>query len=231
MNLGDVTSGMTRWRKNAGTLRAQPGRKIVVLGNHDFTKRRKAAQTGFDEAWITLLLATDPPLVFTHLPPRGSPGGRRQRPRARSQQRTAASRPLRQHLRGAHRLLLLAAVVAGGRSARCRTDRRTNDRVLIGCVRRATTERQHHRAPPAALVQRTGLRRRRRLVVHCPAPLVAPTLVDSQRPHRRLSGGRHRHTERSEKPPAPTTWIPASLTLLISPHESARLYRMRMRSR
>ena len=39
VNLGDVTCAMTPWRKKAGTLRALPGRKIVVLGNHDFTGR------------------------------------------------------------------------------------------------------------------------------------------------------------------------------------------------
>ena len=52
-----------------------PGRKLLVLGNHDFTKRGKVAQTGFGEAWMTLLVATDPPLAFTHIPLRDVPAG------------------------------------------------------------------------------------------------------------------------------------------------------------
>ena len=52
-----------------------PGRKLLVLGNHDFTRRGKVAQTGFDEAWMTLLVATDPPLAFTHLPLEDLPAG------------------------------------------------------------------------------------------------------------------------------------------------------------
>ena len=47
-------------------LATAPGRKLLVLGNHDFTRRGKVAHTGFDEAWMTLLVATDPPLAFTH---------------------------------------------------------------------------------------------------------------------------------------------------------------------
>ena len=33
-----------------------------MLDNHDFTRRRKVAQAGFDAEWKTLLVATDPPL-------------------------------------------------------------------------------------------------------------------------------------------------------------------------
>ena len=36
-----------------------PGHKLLVLGNHDFTRRGKVAQTGFEETWMTLLVATD----------------------------------------------------------------------------------------------------------------------------------------------------------------------------
>ena len=52
-----------------------PGRKVLVLGNHDFTRRGKVAQTGFDEAWMTLLVTTDPPLAFTHIPLGDVPAG------------------------------------------------------------------------------------------------------------------------------------------------------------
>lgn len=33
-----------------------------MLTNHDFTRRGKVSQTGFDAEWMTLLVATDPPL-------------------------------------------------------------------------------------------------------------------------------------------------------------------------
>ena len=52
-----------------------PGRKLLVLGNHDFTRRGKVAPTGFDEAWMTLLVATDPSLAFTHIPLGDVPAG------------------------------------------------------------------------------------------------------------------------------------------------------------
>ena len=52
-----------------------PGHKLLVLGYHDFTRRGKVARTGFDEAWMTLLVATNPPLAFTHLPLEDVPAG------------------------------------------------------------------------------------------------------------------------------------------------------------
>ena len=52
-----------------------PGRKLLVLGNHDFTRRGKVARTGFDDAWMTLLMGTDPALAVTHVPLERVPAG------------------------------------------------------------------------------------------------------------------------------------------------------------
>ena len=38
-----------------------------MLTDHDFTRRGKVSQTGFDAEWMTLLVATDPPLRSTHI--------------------------------------------------------------------------------------------------------------------------------------------------------------------
>ena len=45
-----------------------PGEKMLVLGNHDFTRRGKVAETGFRTAWMTLVIESDPPLAVTHVP-------------------------------------------------------------------------------------------------------------------------------------------------------------------
>ena len=75
VNLGDVTRAMTPWRKSAGTLRALPGRKIVVLGNHDFTGRGGVPDLGEDELHVTMISPGEPTLLLTHLPMHKVPGG------------------------------------------------------------------------------------------------------------------------------------------------------------
>lgn len=35
------------------TVRTMPGHKILVRGNHDFTRNGRPAETGSDEAWLT----------------------------------------------------------------------------------------------------------------------------------------------------------------------------------
>ena len=71
--------------------------------------------------------------------------------------------------------------------------------VLVSRVGRTPLERQNHRAARAALPQGPRPGGRRRLVVHCPAVLVALTLVYRQRAHRRLRRGRHRQTPKDAK--------------------------------
>ena len=75
VNLGDVTGAGTPWRRNANALRELPGRKIVVLGNHDFTGIGSVPNRGEDELYVTLLSPGDPMLLLTHLPLRNVPAG------------------------------------------------------------------------------------------------------------------------------------------------------------
>ena len=75
VNLGDVTRAMTPWRKKAGTLRGLPGRKIVVLGNHDFTGKGGVPDLGEDELYVTMISPGKPTLLLTHLPLHEVPGG------------------------------------------------------------------------------------------------------------------------------------------------------------
>ncbi len=46
-----------------------PGRKVVVLGNHDFTRFRwRERPLGTDASVMTLVIDTDPPLLVAHVP-------------------------------------------------------------------------------------------------------------------------------------------------------------------
>ncbi len=46
-----------------------PGRKVVVLGNHDFTRFRwRERPLGADLILMTLIIRSDPPLLVTHVP-------------------------------------------------------------------------------------------------------------------------------------------------------------------
>ena len=45
-----------------------PGRKVVVLGNHDFTRFRwRERPLGADASVMTLVIQSDPPLLVTHV--------------------------------------------------------------------------------------------------------------------------------------------------------------------
>ena len=52
-----------------------PGEKILILGNHDLSRRGGVERTGFATTWTTLLVETEPPLAFTHSPLRRVPEG------------------------------------------------------------------------------------------------------------------------------------------------------------
>lgn len=46
-----------------------PGWKVVVLGNHDFTRFRwRERPLGADVSTMTLIIRSDPPLLVTHVP-------------------------------------------------------------------------------------------------------------------------------------------------------------------
>lgn len=54
-----------RWTPPSANL---PGRKIVILGNHNFTRYRwQARRMGADASVMTLVLHTDPPLIVTQV--------------------------------------------------------------------------------------------------------------------------------------------------------------------
>ena len=48
---------------------------MLILGNHDLSRRGGVEQTGFATTWTTLLVETQPPLAFTHIPLRRVPDG------------------------------------------------------------------------------------------------------------------------------------------------------------
>ena len=72
--LGDVAIGGlsgTRLRR----LRSAPGRKIVVIGNHEINAVGELEIDGFDEIHSTLYAAGDPAQLLTHMPLRNVPEG------------------------------------------------------------------------------------------------------------------------------------------------------------
>ena len=52
-----------------------PGWKLVVLGNHDFTRKGLPADTGCDLTSMTLVITGDPPLLVTHMAMTDVPDG------------------------------------------------------------------------------------------------------------------------------------------------------------
>ena len=72
--LGDVAHA-DAWadRQLVRNLRACPGRRIVVLGNHDLPHREALADVGFEEQYLAALLDADPPLALVHMPLRRVP--------------------------------------------------------------------------------------------------------------------------------------------------------------
>ena len=57
-------------------LNAMPGRKVLVLGNHDFGPSGKPVETGSDETSMTLVVPGEPTLLVTHMPLWNVPAGR-----------------------------------------------------------------------------------------------------------------------------------------------------------
>ena len=72
VNLGDLTPGGLSGRR-LKRLRAAPGRKILILGNHEFVRGALVGVEGFDEVYSTLYIAGRPELLLTHLPLRVVP--------------------------------------------------------------------------------------------------------------------------------------------------------------
>ncbi|MCY4509419.1 MAG: hypothetical protein OXG35_21010 [Acidobacteria bacterium] len=59
------------WRRNrwnTADLAACPGRRILILGNHDIQDAERLRHVGFTRQHWAALLPTDPMLALTHLP-------------------------------------------------------------------------------------------------------------------------------------------------------------------
>ena len=72
--LGDMTvHGL--WGTRLKRVRAAPGRKVLVYGNHEISSTGLVETNGFDEVHSTLYVDGDPPLLLTHMPLRVIPEG------------------------------------------------------------------------------------------------------------------------------------------------------------
>lgn len=65
---GDIAMKRGMTEANFDRIRAMPGRKVLVPGNHDFSGAGGLRVEGFDEACAMLLVEGEPSLVFTHVP-------------------------------------------------------------------------------------------------------------------------------------------------------------------
>ena len=72
--LGDIAiHGL--WGSRRKRVLKAPGRKILVIGNHEADGAGGVEVDGFDEAYSTLYVGGDPPLVMTYIPLRTVPVG------------------------------------------------------------------------------------------------------------------------------------------------------------
>lgn len=56
-------------------LRTAPGRRLLVLGNHDAHRRKMLEAAGFERMCVAAVRAGEPPLVFQHRPLAPPPAG------------------------------------------------------------------------------------------------------------------------------------------------------------
>ena len=56
---GDIALAGALEGNRLAEVRAMPGRKLLVRGNHDFDRKGRAADTGCDETWMTLVVTGD----------------------------------------------------------------------------------------------------------------------------------------------------------------------------
>lgn len=72
--LGDVAIGGLSGSQ-LKRFRAAPGRKLLVLGNHEFDGTVSGHREGFEEAYSTVYVPGRPELLLTHVPLRDVPDG------------------------------------------------------------------------------------------------------------------------------------------------------------
>ena len=69
LNGGDIALAGSLGESGRARLREAPGRKILVVGNHDFNRRSGLLDAaGHGAATGMLSIDTDPPMVLTHIP-------------------------------------------------------------------------------------------------------------------------------------------------------------------
>ena len=73
---GDLAlAGALRGSDRLAAVAACPGRQLLVVGNHDLTRKGRLAETGAERTVMALLLPGDPPLAVTHVPLLRVPAG------------------------------------------------------------------------------------------------------------------------------------------------------------
>lgn len=72
--LGDVAIGGLSGRR-LKRFRAAPGRKVLVVGNHEFDDTVEGHLDGFEEVFSTVYVPGSPELLLTHVPLRHVPKG------------------------------------------------------------------------------------------------------------------------------------------------------------
>ncbi len=76
LNGGDVALAGSLDKAGRAEIRAAPGRKLLVVGNHDFNRKTGLLDAaGHGAATGILAIDTDPPMVLTHVPMDGLPAG------------------------------------------------------------------------------------------------------------------------------------------------------------
>ena len=76
LNGGDVALAGSLSESGRARIRGAPGRRILVVGNHDFNRRTGLLDAaGHGVATGILAIDSDPPMVLTHLPMRTLPPG------------------------------------------------------------------------------------------------------------------------------------------------------------
>ena len=74
LNGGDVALAGSLDKVGRAEIRAAPGRKLLVVGNHDFNRKTGLVDPAEHETATGILaIDTDPPMVLTHVPMDGLP--------------------------------------------------------------------------------------------------------------------------------------------------------------
>ena len=96
---GDIALAGALKRERLARVRAMPGRKLLVRGNHDFGRNGRPADTGSDATWMTMVITGNPTLLVTHIAMNEVPDGTvNLYGRTCAQQRAVAGGTVREHV-------------------------------------------------------------------------------------------------------------------------------------